>query len=129
MKGGIPRQWLLLDTCSTDKVLNNCSMLGNIVPCDVNDDFNMEINGGSMVYCLKSTLKHFPLKVYYNEESVGNIISFLYLVKFPGVFITLDSRVNYGFNVTYLGQLYHFLPYENGLYNYDKFIGPRSVSD
>ena len=41
--------------------------------------------------------------------------------------ITLDSRINYGFNVTCLGKLYHFLPFENGLYYFDTRNEPRSV--
>ena len=42
--------------------------------------------------------------------------------------ITLDSRKNFGFNVTYLGKIDHFLPFENGLYYYDTRVKPRSVT-
>ena len=126
---GIPREWLLLDTCSTDNVFNNCRFLKDIVACDVNDDLEMQSNGGSMTYGLKSTMKLFPLEVAYNENSVGNVISFFHLIQVPGMVITLDNRVNYGFNVTYQGKYYQFLPFENGLYYFDTRNEPRSVDD
>ena len=126
---GIPREWLLLDTCSTDNVFNTCSFLNDIVACDIDDDLKMQSNGGSMTYGLKSTMKLFPLEIAYNEHSVGNIISFFRLIQVPGLVITLDSRVNYGFNVTYKGKLYHFLPFDNGLYYFDTRNEPRSVDD
>ena len=128
-RSGIPREWLLLDTCSTDNVFNTCSHLGSIIACDINEDLKMQSNGGSMTYGLKSTMKLFPLEVAYNEGSVGNIISFFHLIQVPGLVITLDNRVNYGFNVTYLGKFYHFLPFENGLYYFDTRIEPKSVED
>ena len=118
-----------LDTCFTDNVFNNCSVLGDIVACEVDDDLEMQCNGGSMTYVLKSTMKLFPLEVAYNENSVGNVISFFHLARVPGVVITLDSRVHYGFNVTYLGKLYRFLPFDNGLYYFDTRTEPRSVED
>ena len=127
--GGIPREWVLLDTCSTNNVFNNCSLLGDIIACDIDEDLEMNTNGGSMTYCLRSTMKMFPLGVFYSEKSIGNIISFFHLVQVPGVVITLDSRVNYGFNVSYHGKLYHFLPFENGLYYYDTRVEPRSAVD
>ena len=128
-RGGIPKEWLLLDTCSTSNVFNTCSYLGAIIACDIDDDLKMQSNGGSMTYGLKSTMKLFPLEVAYNEDSVGNIISFFRLIQVPGVVITLDSRINDGFNVTYLGKLYHFIPFENGLYYFDTRNEPRSVED
>ena len=118
-----------LDTCFTDNVFNNCSVLGDIIACDVDDDLEMQCNGGSMTYGLKSTMKLFPLEVAYNENSVGNVISFFHLARVPGVVITLDSRVHYGFNVTYLGKLYRFLPFDNGLCYFDARTEPMRVED
>ena len=102
----------MLDTCSTNNVFNNCSLLGNIIACDIEDDLEMKSNGGSMTYCLKSSMTLFPLEVYYSEHSIGKIIYFFDLVRVPGLVITLDSCENFGFNVTYLGKIYHFLPYK-----------------
>ena len=104
-------------------------MLGDIIACDLAEDLEMKGNGGCMNYCLKSTMSLFPLSVHYNEKSIGNILSFFDLVRVPGLVITLDSRENYGFNVTYMGKMYHFLPYENGLYYYDSRVEPRSIAD
>ena len=128
-QSGIPREWVLLDTCSTNNVFNNCGMLGDIISCDLAEDLEMKGNGGCMTYCLKSTMMLFPLSAHYNEKSIGNILSFFDLVRVPRLVITFDSRENYGFNVTYLVKMYHFLPYENGLYYYDTRVEPRSVTD
>ena len=116
---GIPREWVLLDTCSTNNVFNNCSLLGKITSCNIKEDLEMKSNGGSMTYCLKSSMTLCPLEVYYSDHSIGNIISFFELIRVLGLVITLDSRENFGFNFTYLGKIYHFLPFENGLYYYD----------
>ena len=87
----------------------------------------MKGNSGSMTYCLKSRMIWFPLEVYYSEKSIGNIIYFFDLLRVLGMVITLDSCVKFGFNVTYFGKIYHFIPFENGLYYYDTRLEPRSV--
>ena len=48
-------------------------------------------------------------------------------MQIPELVITLDSRVNCGFNATYKGQLFHFSPYENGLYYYDTRMEAKRV--
>ena len=125
---GIPREWILLDSCLTDYVFNGCSFLSEIVASDDKDALTMASNGnGCMTYYLKSFLKIFPLDVFYHEHSMANIISLFDLVQVKGLIITLNNRVGLGFNVTYKGKLYHFAPYKNGLYYFDTRIGPRSV--
>ena len=124
---GIPSEWLLLDTCSTDNVFNNCSFLNDIVVCDDSDDLDMTSNGGSMNYFLKSTMKTFPLDVWYNESSIGNIISFFHLISVPNLVLTLDNREHFGFNVTYKGYFYQFFPFGNGLYYWDTRKAPTKL--
>ena len=58
----------------------------------------MRSNGGSLEYYLKSTLKFFPLDVFYNEYSLANIISLFDLMRVPGIVIILDSRKDPGFS-------------------------------
>ena len=112
-----------------DNVFNNCIFLGEIIACDIDDDLETQCNSGSMIYGLKSTMKLFSLEVAYNENSVGDFIYFFHLVQDPGVVITLDSRVNYRFNVTYLGKIHRFLPFENSFYYFNTRTEPRSVED
>ena len=128
--GGIPVEWLLLDTCSTDSVFSNCSFLGDIVACDDSQALSLNSNGGGKLeYYLRSRMNLFPLDVFYNEYSVGNIISFFDLIQVDGILITLDSREGQGFNVIFEGKLYCFKPYENGLYYYDSRAAPVLVGD
>ena len=126
---GIPSEWILLDSCSTNTVFNNCSFLQSIVACGDEDSLTMRSNGGSLDYYLKSTLKMFPLEVHFNENSMANIISLFDLINVPGVIITMDTRKDSGFNVTFGDKLYQFTPFENGLYYFDTRTGPRSVCD
>ena len=63
-KNGIPREWILLDSCSTDNVFNNCRLLNQIVSCSDDDCLHMTANGGVMNFSLKSTMKLFPLEGY-----------------------------------------------------------------
>ena len=126
----IPREWLLLDSCSTDTVFNNCSFLGDIIACDDADSLHLNSNGGgSMDYVLQSKMKLFPLDVYYNEHSLGNIISLFDLIKVKDILITLDSREGNGFNVVYDNKLYYFAPFDTGLYYFDTSKAPQTVSD
>jgi len=123
----IPREWILLDICSTDSVSNNCSFLNSIVAGE--EAITMRSNGGSLEYYLKSTLKFFPLDVFYNEYSLANIISLFDLMRVPGIVITLDSRKEPGFSVIFDARLYYFAPFKNGLYYFDTRVGSRNVSN
>ena len=126
----IPREWLLLDSFSMDIVFNNCSFLGDIIACDDVDSLHLNSNGGgSMDYVLQSKMKLFPLDVYYNEHSLGNIISLFDLIKVRDIVITLDSREGNGFNVVYDNKLYYFAPFDTGLYYFDTSKAPQIVSD
>ena len=48
------REWIPLDSCSTDSVFNNCSFLHSLVACDDKEAITMKSNGGSLEYFLKS---------------------------------------------------------------------------
>jgi len=125
----IPREWILLDSCSTDSVFNNCSFLHSIVACDDKEAITMKSNGGRLEYILKSTLKFFPLEVFNNEHSLANIISLFDFIRVPGIVVTLDSREDPGFSVMLDAKLYYFAPFKNGLYYFDTCVGPRSVNN
>ena len=80
-----------------------------------------------MEYYLKSEMRMFPISVFYNENSLANIISLFDLIQVPGVHIQMDSTHSYGFKVTYDGKVYHFQPLDTGLYYYDTNIAPEVV--
>ena len=82
-----------------------------------------------MDYVLQSKMELFPLDVYCNEHSLGNIISLCDLIKVRDIVITLDSREGNGFNVVYDNKLYYFAPFNTGLYYFDTSKTPQIVSD
>ena len=126
---GIPENWIILDSGSTDTVFRTCSFLNDIVACEDDEILNLTSNGGgAMGYYLKSTLKMFPIKTYYNEDSLANIISLHDLITAEGVTIKLDSEKDPGFSVTYQNQVFHFMPFATGLYYYDTNCAPQVIT-
>ena len=98
--------------------------------CGDSDALSLNSNGGGKLdYYLQSKMNLFTLDVFYNEHSMGNIISFFDLIKVRGIIITLDSREGQGFNVDFEGKLYYFQPFDNGLYYYDSRVHPVVVKD
>lgn len=129
-QGGIPEEWLILDSGSTDTVFCSCNFLKDIIACTDEESLDLTSNsGGAMEYYLKSEMKIFPISVFYNEDSLANIISLFNLIKAPGVHIHMDSSIDYGFKVTYDGKIYHFKPFDTGLYYYDTTDTPVLAAD
>ncbi len=81
-----------------------------------------------MDYVLKSTMKMFPLEVYYNELSLTNIISLSDLILAKRVHISMDSSKDNGLHVNYKGLEYCFAPFNAGLYYYHTRVPPKNVN-
>ena len=65
-QGLIPPDWILLDTCSTDNVVNNKAMVTNLQKCSEEDYLKIYTNGGALEYNQMGDFVHLPLKIYYN---------------------------------------------------------------
>ena len=124
----IPDHWILLDSCSTNTVFNNCAFLNDIVACKDSDCLELRTNGGRMIYYLTSKVKMFPINCHYNEHSMANIISLFQLMNIDDIVITLDNRIGTGFKVIYGNKLYRFLPYNHGLFYYDTTVEPENIT-
>ena len=128
--GRIPEEWLILDSASTNSVFKTCKFLNDIVARDDEECMNLISNGGgSMGYYLKSTIKMFPLEVFYDEKSLSNIMLLFDFVKVPEIIVTMDNRKDYGFNVFYNNKAYHIAPFCNGLYYYNTRATPKDLSN
>ena len=71
----IPKDWILLDSCSTDCVFNDHSLLNNISPCTQQEKLKIYTNGSSLTYDHMRVFKYLPLPGYYNPDSIANILS------------------------------------------------------
>ena len=73
----IPKSWLLLDMCSTVSVYTNEDIVIDIRDISSNEYVTAVTNGGSQVYKKIVHLIILPIKVHFNQDSMGNILSFL----------------------------------------------------
>ena len=116
----IPNHRLLLDTCSTDNVCRDISLLKDVKECDEDEVLEVIANGGRMTYKTLGTMKLFPMVSYFNKSSLANIISMKKLSEVEGIRITMDSQVEKSIKVTTKeGQVYVFNQEKDGLYSYD----------
>ena len=115
----ISPSWILLDTCSTDSVFNNKSFLSNIQNCDNGDGLHIVSNGGSMTYNSTATFDLFDMPVYYNEDSIANVLSFGQVAGLAGVRVLFDTDVRRSIVVIIGGHTYDFKECSNGLYYID----------
>ena len=64
--GLIPSNWILLDTCSTDNVVNNESLIECRRFCDQEEILKIYTNGGSLIFEEIGKMKYLPMSAYYN---------------------------------------------------------------
>ena len=67
--GRIQQDWVLLDTCLTDKVINNISLLANVQNCTEDESLKIHANGGSLTYTKKVTFRYIHSTSHYNPNS------------------------------------------------------------
>lgn len=87
----ISRDWLLLDTCSTDNVIYNTSMVANIRKCRKYNELRMHTNGGYKDYDMVNELKLLPLRVHVNKRSIANVLSFRKVAGITGCRIKMHT--------------------------------------
>ena len=89
---GIKDIWVLLDTCATNSVSNNTSLVKYIVAFKQHERLKFSKNVGLISFDKKSTLKLLPMKVHFNKKSMADILSFKEVADIPGVRITTDTE-------------------------------------
>ena len=119
----IPKTWIILDTGSGANCANSPDILNNIRSCRPGEDLTVLTNGGSQYFNLIGDMKMFPLKLHYNVHSLANILSFDSLATTPGVRITVDTKYDKVFRVTYNDRSYEFKGCGEGIYYYDTAQG------
>ena len=116
-RGGlIPPDWILLDTCSTDNVVHDHTLLIEREKCSKNQEMKIYTNGGSLNYDMSGSLKYLPIRCYYNNQSIANVLSLKYISDIPGCRIYMDTQVGPEIYVSYQGATLKFEQSTNGLY-------------
>ena len=111
---------LLLDTCSTDNVCKDITLLVGARQCNEDEVLNVIANGGNMTYNTIGTMKLFPIEAYYNKDSLANIVSMRKLSELDGVRIAMDTEKEKSIKVTTKeGKVFIFSEGDDGLYSYD----------
>ena len=87
----IPHDWVLLDSCSTDCVFKNPNLVSSITKCTPQEELEMYTNGGSLVYRHMGQFNFLPLSVYFNDQSIANILSLKQVINLPGVSIAVEN--------------------------------------
>ena len=91
--GLIPSNWILLDTCSTDNVLNDISLVNNIRGCYEDKELTVHTNGGKLSFAEIGDFKYLPLRVYYNSESIANVLSLKAVSEMNGYHIEMNTKI------------------------------------
>ena len=90
-RGLIPPDWVLLDTCSTDNILHDISLMMNSKKYSRDEEIKIHTNGGSLNYDIVGVFKYLPIKCYYNMKSITNVLSLKSVSNVPGCNIHMDT--------------------------------------
>ena len=80
----IPKNWILLDTCSTCNVSNNIALVKDVRACSEADMLTAYTNGGAQQYDKMADLRLLPITVHYKHDSMATILSFKSVSEIPG---------------------------------------------
>jgi hypothetical protein len=78
--GVLNKHWILLDSQSTISIFTSKHLLHNISKCDIENTIRCYCNGRYQDIDQEGTLPGFG-KVYYNPESIANILSLAEVTK------------------------------------------------
>ena len=94
--------WIILDTCSTDSVFNNSVFLSIIVKCKDDEVLNIVSNGGGSVqYDTIGDFNLLPMPIYYDKNSMANVLSFGQVAALDDVRITMSTSIDNSILVHY----------------------------
>jgi hypothetical protein len=121
-EGSLNRDWILLDTCSTNSCTNNRKMIRNIRPCDKNEILELETNGGQIVFDQIGQMIDLPVVAHFNPDSLATIIAVKDVFNLNGSRIMFDLDEERAITVYYKNRVMKFFESGNGIYHYKKNI-------
>ena len=121
----LPRDILLLDSCSTVCMICNRELLHGIYKVD--RGLSVRCNAGVRTTQLKGYLGDFPEPVWFDPGGVANVLSLHIIIKYYRV--SYDSAVSDEFLIEVSSDTtLHFTPAAKGLYAYSECRGSRSTA-
>ena len=121
----LPRDILLIDSCSTVCLICNRELLHGIHK--VNKGLSIRCNAGVQTTKLKGYLGDFPELVWFDPGGVANVLSLHIIIKYYRV--SYDSNVSDEFLIEVSSDTtLHFTPTAKGLYAYSGCQGPQSTA-
>ena len=115
-EGLIPPDWVLLDTCSTDNVVHDDSLIINTRKCFKYEEMKIHTNGGSFNYNTIGMFKYLPVTCYHNVRSIANVLSLKSVSDVPGCSIHMDTHIGPEIYINYGNSVLKFNQSTNGLY-------------
>ena len=129
-KSVISSTWILLDTCSTDSVMNNIEFVSNVRNCSSDEVLRIHTNGGQQVFSKIGRLKFLPLTVHVNESSMANILSLKDVTNIDGVRVTMDTDISRSILVQLSsGLTYKFMQSDDGLFYFDTSSPDKHINN
>ena len=92
----IPSNWILLDTCSSNNVVNNESLIECKRSCNEDEILKIHTNGGSLTFEEIGKMKYLPMSAYYNARSITNVLSLKAVDDINGLYVTMNTKTKPG---------------------------------
>ena len=113
---GLPKEWLLLDSCSTVDIVSNIDLLTDVHTVDT--PTWVRCNAGRVQLRQQGYLGDYPHPVWYNPKGVANILSLNNVTNHYRV--TMDTSYSKELIVhRHDGSTIVFSPSRNGLYKHE----------
>ncbi len=90
--GLIPEDWILLDTCSTDNVVNDKLLVNELRKCYEDEKLTIHTNGGRLTFHEIGSFKYLPLQVYYNPDSIANVLLLKAVAEMKDFHIEMNTK-------------------------------------
>ena len=128
-QGLIPPDWILSDTWSTDNVVNNKGMINNVELCTEEDSLKIYTNGGVLEYNQVGDNRYFPIRTYFNPQSIANVLSLKTVNEMNGYHVTMDTQDDLSIKLHHGTATLRFPHSMNGLYycTKDKSVEGKTI--
>ena len=87
----MPKNWILIDACSTCDVSNNRDWVADIRMCSQEDSLTTRTNGGAKRHDHEANLKLIPVVVHLKESSMATILSLKTVSEIKGSRLNMDT--------------------------------------
>ena len=126
----IPSSMIILDSASTNSCFMNKHLVKNISEVAEEDHLVIISTGGATTFQQKAECKLLPMDVWYNEESLANILSLKEVSNLDGVKVVLDTSKDPAIKVVLQDNtVLNFNQIGGGLYGYDVKEGIKTNDD